>query len=83
MLDLAARIVDEDVEAAELPSDTFKQALDVRGLAHVGLNGEAVRSPRTHLFERRLGRRFIPQVVDGDVHALLRELQGDPAADAA
>ena len=81
--DFGARIGDEDVEAAELVPDAVEQALDLRRLADVGLDGESVGAPRTHLLERCLGRRLVLQVVDGDVHAMLGELQRDPAADAA
>src|SRR5204862_2298196 len=74
---------DEHVEAAELIAHAAEEAFDLGRLRDVGLNDESVRAGRPDLFERRLRRRFVLQIVDGDMNPLLRKLQSDAAAYAA
>ena len=80
--DLAARVMDEHVEAAELVLHAPEEPLQLSGLAHVGLSDEAVGAAGPDLLQRGLGRGLVGQVVDRDVDTLVGELQRDPAADA-
>jgi hypothetical protein len=80
---LRTRIGHEDVEASELAPHAADQALDLRRLADVGLDGESVGAARSDLLERGLRRGLVFQVIDRDVDAMIRELQRDAAADAA
>ena len=76
------RIVDEDVEPPELAQDLRDHRLGIRGPCDIGLHEHRAPAGRADLPYHRLGRRAIVQVIDGDIRALARERQGDPAPDA-
>src|SRR2546430_1517665 len=80
---VGAGVADEDVERTELLLRTAEHAGDVFGPAHIGLDREAIRSALPYLGEGVLGSCFILAVVDCDLHAPLRQLERDAAADAA
>ena len=72
--DVGARVRHKNVQTAKLAADTVEEPLDLRRPGYVGLDDEPVGAPRPDLLERRLGRAFVTEVVDCDVHALIGEL---------
>ena len=73
------RVVDQDVDRAELRLGAVEEVLDRRALGHVELEGDGA---VTELLGGLLGGREV-EVADGDLHALAQEGLRGGAADAA
>src|SRR5262249_12097454 len=81
--DRHARIVDEDVEPAEVPGDVLHQLIDLGGRRLVGLVGAGFDAPGLEFDDD--GLRFVGggDVADRDAGALFGESAGAGGADAA
>src|SRR5690606_20545515 len=80
-------VVDQDVQRAEALPGAAHEALHGTGIAHVALGAEDLDLEQPQLAGRalRLLRHAavaVIDVVEGDVHAVLRQLQRDRPADA-
>src|SRR3954451_16577779 len=91
--DLDAGVVDEEVDAAVLAEGPLEHCADLVLLRHVGADEDRVRPGGGHLLHADvdavldglpglLGALARPDVVDGDVDALLTEPDGDRLADS-
>ena len=80
---LDARVVDEDVEAAELFPRLVDHRLDVGALRDVAFDGDRLAALGLNPFDDVFGRLRAFDVVHGDVRAFFGEDFGDAAADAA
>jgi hypothetical protein len=77
---LDARVVDQDVHAAEVAPRVGDEVRDVAGLAHVGA---VVAHLHAELADLLLRAVDIAESVEHDVGALARQAEGDAEADAA
>ena len=69
------RIVDHDIQPAELADRRIDQLLEVSKLAHVGFDAQRLIAELADLALERLGRFRMRHVVDDDARTLAGELQ--------
>src|SRR5439155_19802566 len=75
-------VAHEDVELLELLLALAEHLLDLFGARHIGLYDESVRIASADFGKRVVGGTLVLVIVDGDLHALLRQLQRNPSTDA-
>ncbi|MNE22444.1 hypothetical protein D3C80_1156530 [compost metagenome] len=78
-----AGVVDQHVQASELPVQVFEHAQHLRFIAHVGAKGQGATAAGLDLAHQRLGRLPLLAVVDAQGVAALRRQAGGGSADAA
>src|SRR5437899_10330791 len=57
--------------------------LDLYGALHIGMHDESVRIASADFGKRVVGGTLVLVIVDGDLHALLRQLQRNSSTNAA
>ena len=80
---LRSRIRDKYVEPAKSGFDEIKHLPDFVLLGHVSLNHKTIAAALADLRERVIGGGVILYVINGNVRAAFRQLQGDPPSYAA
>ena len=78
-----ARVVDEDVDAAELLDDGFDHLIDCRCIRDIRLEDFGLAARRLDGGFRFFGFGRVARIVDGDARAHRCKLQRDGTADAA
>ena len=80
---LNAGVGDDDVEGTELLLCLGEEAVDVRWLGDVGLDGDRLYSMFAHFGQRLLGADGVGGVVEDDVGTQFRVAQGDRLPDTS
>ena len=83
LLDQDARIVDQDVEAAEAGDDGLHHSQHLAFVGHVGLHGERLAPLSCNLGDHRFGRLRRRPIRQRNLRALRRERRGDRPPDTA
>src|SRR6266581_5601909 len=78
-----ARIVHEDVEAAECRDGLFDRGFDGAGISGVRLNCDRLSASAFNLLDDRRGRVGTSRVCDGHVRSVRSQTLGDCGTDAA
>src|SRR5574340_1064778 len=76
-----SRAVDKDVQSTPGRRNLLKETIKVADVSHVGLDGPDASSKRASLPGCRLGGQSSAKVVDYEVGAALREMQGNGPPD--